>query len=268
MTSHHTNRYVTGLLVVIGICAAGQLTSAWGLVVTDAATTARNAITAALHRHILDTVASEYDRLQRMAARLSTQTDVRKYATLNAPSRRSPFADTDGLVRALEYGDPTGAAYARVTRPRKSLSDALDSLNPASRDVLERELATLDIADSALIAGVHQTGSFRSGSDREQQTIDQLEADVLNPSADHATAAVLDTISAAALIEARQKQARVRLLTSIAEQLLVDDKRVRDADAATLNMQLNRLKAQSDSEEGGDALLAGADDDLRTWRQP
>lgn len=267
MTSHHANRYVTGLLVVIGICAAGQLTSAWGLVVTDAATTARNAITAALHSHILDTVAAEYDRLQRMAARLSTQTDLRKYATLNAPSRRSPLADADGLVRALEYGDPTGAAYARAARPRQSLA-AAGNLNPAGRDVLERELATLDIADSALIAGVHQTGSFRAGSDRERQTLDELETDVLNPSANHGTAAVLDTISAAALIEARQKQARVRLLTSIAEQLLVDDKRVRDADAATLNMQLNRLKAQGDSEEGGDALLAVAADDLRTWRQP
>ena len=268
MTKAGTHRYVTGMLVLVGICTAGQLTSAWGFVVTDAATTARNAITAALKSRILDTVASEYDRLQRMAARLSAQTDLAKYATVNAPAWRMPDGDPDGLVRALQSGDPSGAAYARATRPRESVDGVFDGLSPAARDALERELATLDIADSTIIAGVHQTGMLRARGDRELQTIDQLEADVINASPEHGTTAVLDTISAASLIEARQKQARLQFLTSIAEQLLVDEKRARDAEAATLNMQLNRLKTQSDSEEGGDPLLAGAADDLRTWRQP
>lgn len=268
MTRTRIRRYAAGLLALAGVCAASQLTSAWGLVVSDAATTARNAITAALDSHILDTVTSEYDRLHRMAARLSTQTDIRQYATVDAPRRRGSSHDPAGVIQALGSGDPTGAAYARAARPRTGPTSAFDALNPATRDAVERDLATLDLADSTLIAGIHQTGLLRARSDQERQTIDQLEADVLNPSEAHGTTAVLDTISAASLIETRQQQARLQFLTSIAEQLLVDEKRARDTEAATLNMQLKRVEAQGDSEERGDPLLAGAADDLRTWRQP
>ena len=77
--------------------------------------------------------------------------------------------------------------------------------------------------------------------------------------------AVLDKISGAVLLETRQKQARMQFLAAIAEQLLVDNKRARDTEAAAMNMQLGRLR---DGRAAKTSLLAGAGDDLRSWRQP
>jgi hypothetical protein len=77
---------------------------------------------------------------------------------------------------------------------------------------------------------------------------------------------VLDKISGAVLIGTRQKQARLQFLTAIVEQLLIDNKRARDTEAAALNMQLQRLRAGDD--EGAAGLLTGAANDLRSWRQP
>jgi hypothetical protein len=128
-------------------------------------------------------------------------------------------------------------------------------------------LATLDAADSSIIAGTHEAGALRSNGQRELNAIDALESDVIDPSNDQSATAVLDKISGAALIETRQKQARLRYLTAIAEQLLVDNKRARDTEAATLNMQLRRLRGSDAGEDGG-GMLTGAGDDLRTWRQP
>ena len=50
-----------------------------------------------------------------------------------------------------------------------------------------------------------------------------------------------------------------------AEQLLVDSKRDRDADAAAMNMQIVTWR---DRRAANEAFVAGTGDALRTWRQP
>ena len=76
---------------------------------------------------------------------------------------------------------------------------------------------------------------------------------------------MLDKLAGAALIETQQKQARLQFLAAAVEQLLVDNKRARDTEAAALNMRLGQLH-QDEGEESG--FLTGAGDDLRNWRQP
>src|SRR5215831_7402169 len=56
---------------------------------------------------------------------------------------------------------------------------------------------------------------------REQEAIDQLDSDVLDPSDEQSTTAVAEKLSGSALIAARQRQARAELLVGIVEQLLV-----------------------------------------------
>ena len=82
---------------------------------------------------------------------------------------------------------------------------------------------------------------------------------------EQSTTAVLDKISGAALIAARQRQARIQLLSGVVEQLLVDSKRARDTEAAAMNMQLVTWR---DRAAANTAFVAGASDALRTWRQP
>jgi hypothetical protein len=140
-------------------------------------------------------------------------------------------------------------------------------MNPDAQDAIGRALATLDAADATIIAGTHQAGLLRWNGRRELAAIDALEADVVNPSEDQSTTAVLDKISGAALLEARHKQARLQYLSAMVEQLVVDNKRARDTEAALLNMQVRRLLGV-DWGEGGGGMLSGAGDELRTWRQP
>ena len=74
------------------------------------------------------------------------------------------------------------------------------------------------------------------------------------------TTAVLDKLSGAVLLETRNRDARMQFLTAIVEQLLVDNKRARDTEAAVMNMQLGRLR---DGRAAGASLVSGAADDLR-----
>ncbi|MGH9199976.1 MAG: hypothetical protein ACRD2A_01920, partial [Vicinamibacterales bacterium] len=61
------------------------------------------------------------------------------------------------------------------------------------------------------------------------------------------------------------RQARVQLLAAIAEQLIVENKRSRDAETAAMSMLVGRLR---DSRRVNNSLLEGAGADLRGWRQP
>lgn len=143
----------------------------------------------------------------------------------------------------------------------------MSRLSPGARDTLLAQLATLNAADATAIAGIDQTGRLRfNGRKHELPAIEALEADVIDPSQEQSATAVLDKISGAVLIEARQKQARLQFLTAIVEQLLIENKRARDTEAAVLNMQLWRLRR--DLDEGGGGFLAGVGNDLRSWRQP
>ena len=89
----------------------------------------------------------------------------------------------------------------------------------------------MNLTDAAAIAATNDTGQLRfNGRKQELPAIDALEAHVIDPSNDQSTTAVLDKMSGAVLIGARQRQARIQLLTGMVEQLLVDSKRARDTE--------------------------------------
>jgi hypothetical protein len=256
----HPRRITVAAALVVLVAGS----SAWALVVSDSAVTARNAVTAVLKNSVLNTLAAQYQRLERMAARLSLYTNLDKFAAPNAPSWQA--YETGNFLQTLNDGGSAHASFSDVSRDRDAVNGQLDQLSGDAREVLEQHLATLDVADSSIIAAAEQIGRLRRLGEDEQRAIEQLERDVLNPSHTQSATAVLDKISGASLIEARQKDARLRYLSVLVEQLLVDSKRARDAEAAALNMQLGRLRALDRAEDG--SWLRGTADDLRTWRQP
>ena len=77
--------------------------------------------------------------------------------------------------------------------------------------------------------------------------------------------ATLDKIAAGELIGRRQDMATNQLLSHALEQLLARGKRLRDTEAVTMNMQLVTWR---DGRAANEAMVAGAGDALRTWRQP
>ncbi len=69
----------SALMLAIASPVSGQL------VVYDAATTARNTITAAVKQYLFDTERLQHTKLREMARRLSALTNLRKYAMEDVP---------------------------------------------------------------------------------------------------------------------------------------------------------------------------------------
>ncbi len=239
------------------------------LAVIDAATTARNRTTAALKELLYRLQVQEHDKLIQMARRLSDLTNLSKYRLDDVPRWRthgsSDFLFASGYLDALTFGDPAGAAYSRLVAAIER-SPRLASLPPSARRLLASRLANVDLADAASMAGIHASGQSRvDGRRSELQAIDGLQRDVTDPSLEQSATAVLDKISGAGLIGARQRQERIQLMTSVLEQLLLDGKLARDAEASALNMQLTRWR---DGPAADRAFVAGSGHALSTWRQP
>jgi hypothetical protein len=266
-------RRLIGIVIVFALLGMGLRVADAQIVVTDPAITIKNIVTAALKSHIIDTLTEQARQIRRMARRLSLFTDLAKYA-VPAPTRWRSYRYQDlnvyanPYVEALNVGDADGVAYGKIARTRSAVGTALVGFgedSPAAEASIAAALATLDVADSTMITGTDQNGRLRAGGKLEMRAVDALERDVVDPSSAQSATAVLDKISAAVLLETRNRQARMEFLTAIVEQLLVDNKRARDAEAAAMNMQLGRLR---DGRRAGLGLLAGAGDDLRSWKQP
>lgn len=260
----------TTLACVLALACAS--TAHAQLAVHDPTVTARNTVIATLKEYLQELQTQQHSQLRRMAQRLSMFTDLRKYGVPDAPRWRIHDFETPDLFffsrayhAALNYGDAAGAAYLGISHPVEDAGVALQRLTPLARRALTSQLATLDLADSVVTAATHDTGQLRLNGRRELQAIEALEHDVTNGTLEQSTTAVLDKISGASLIGARQRQARVQLLSGMVEQLLVEGKRARDTEAAALNMQ---LVAWRDRQVANAAFVAGSGDALRTWRQP
>lgn len=258
---------VTSLVLLTAGAAGAQI------VVSDPAVTLRDQIIADLKRQLLDTLTQEADRIRQMAQRLAAVTNLQKYATAeDVPEWRihvfwgDEFLYANPYTAALNYGDGSGSAFEQIALRRVDPAAILPAIGDAdAQAAIRAQLATIDATDSTIIAGTDQTGQLRYNGRRDHAAIDALESDTIDPSTDQSTTAVLDKLAGAGLIRARQQQARIQFLTATVEQLLVDNKRARDTEAATMNMQLEWLRWGS---QANGALLAGAADALRNWRQP
>jgi hypothetical protein len=245
-------------------------TPAWAQwVITDPGVTARNTITATLKEYVLNVQREQHSELRRMATRLSAHTNLDKYALPDPPRWRThggEYLFAGPYNQALIFGDAAGAAYLQLTHRLLAAGESLSRLPAEARQSVLARLATLELTDAAAVAATHGTGQLRlNGRYGELQAIEALEGHVIDPSLEQSATAVLDKISGAVLIGARQRQARAQLLAGLVEQLLVDSKRARDTEAAAMNMQLVTWR---DGRAANDAFVAGTAHALNTWRQP
>lgn len=253
--------------LVLGISAPSH--AQW--VVYDPAVTYRNSATAVLKEVLVRLQQQQHSELRRMAHRLSMFTTLTKFRVANPPLWRihdfegPRFLYARDYHAALNYGDGSGRAYLAISHPLLDPTSGIGGLPAVARRALSSQLATLDLADAAVIASTHDTGQLRYNGRTERAAIDGLERDVTNDSLEQSTTAILDKISGAGVIGARQRQARIQLLDGLVEQLLIESKRTRDTETAAMNMQLT---AWRDRAAMNQAFVAGAGDALRTWRQP
>jgi conjugal transfer/entry exclusion protein len=169
-------------------------------------------------------------------------------------------------LEGLNSGDQVGASYDAVTIPLQRPNAGLDRLTTTARRAFERQYSTIEITDAVTRTGGNQAALIRAYYERLQRAVDALESDVLNRQPQfHEMTAVLDEIAAGELLGRRQDTATNQLLAHALEQLLARSKRLRDTEAATINMQLATWR---DADDVNRAFVAGSGDALRTWRQP
>lgn len=259
------------ILLICGLVLGLATPSHAQWVVYDPAVTYRNSVTAVLKELLVRLQEQQHSELRRMAQRLSMFATLTRYRAADTPLWRihdfeSPtFLYSRGYQAALNYGDGSGREFLAVSHPLIDPTAGIGRLPAVARRALLSQLATVDLTDATVIAATHDSGQLRYNGRRELAAIDGLERDVTNDSLEQSATAVLDKISGAGLIGARQRQARIQLLDGMVEQLLVESKRARDTETAAMNMQLT---AWRDRGAVNQAFVAGAGDALRTWRQP
>jgi len=256
----------TGLVLFGCIAVQAQI------VVFDPAITIRNTTTAIVKELLANLQELQRRQIRRMSRRLSLFTDLQKYKLPEPPRWRIHiFNDPEAVLfagdynAALNYGDASGNAFRSVTVPVISARGLFGEEDPTAVREFAARLATINVADATLISATNDTGHVRFNGRREQVAIDQLDFDALDPSDEQSTTAVAEKLSGAAVIAARQRQARAQLLVGIVEQLLVDSKRSRDTEASLMNMQLTTWRI---ARPANTAFGTGMGDALRTWRQP
>jgi hypothetical protein len=256
----------TGLVLFACVAVQAQI------VVYDPAITIRNTTTAIVKELLANLQEQQRRQIRRMSRRLSLFTDLQKYKLPEPPRWRIHiFNDPEAVLfagdynAALNYGDASGNSFRGVTLPVIDARGLFGEEDPTAVREFAARLATINIADATVISATNDTGHVRYNGRREQEAIDQLDFDALDPSDEQSATAVAEKLSGSALIAARQRQARAELLVGIVEQLLVDSKRSRDTEASLMNMQLTTWRIAGPANT---AFGAGTGDALRTWRQP
>jgi hypothetical protein len=236
------------------------------IVVIDPANLAQAVLIAQRTLREYEEVLNQYTTLLRMAQSLG---DLDRYRVpIIAMTRHDPSRWVYGRpwIQGLNTGDPRGTAYYATALPLLRPDNGLSRLTAEARRTFESQYATVEISDSVAMLGGHQVALVRGDHDKIQDAVQELELDVLNRlSRYHEMTAVLDKISAGELLARRQDSATNQLLSHALEQLLARTKRLRDTEAATINMQLVMWR---DGHAANTALVSGTGDALRSWRQP
>jgi hypothetical protein len=255
-------RMLTALLI-IAMCAAPADAQ---LVVIDPGNLAQAILIAERALRHYDELRRQYETILRMGQGLGTMEAYRIPTISITGHDPSRWEYGRPWIQALNSGDATGAAYFATTVPLMRPTAAPTTVSAAARRALERQYATIEITDSVATMGGHQVALARGYHGRLQQAVQGLEGDVLSGLLRyHEMTAILDKIAAGELLGRRQDMLSNQLLSHALEQLLARSKRLRDTEAATMNMQLT---AWRDARRANEAFVAGTGQALRTWRQP
>jgi hypothetical protein len=252
-------------LAVLGVLASTNTASAQ-LAVIDPANLQQTVLIAQRTQRHLEELRDQYLVILRMSRGLG---DLGRYRTppiagaLHTPARW-PYAAA--WLRGLNTGDPTGSAYGATTIPLRPVESVPRNMSASAQRTLSNQIASMELSDSVAMMAGHQIGAIRQYNGVLQKGVDSLEEDVMNDLARyHELTAILDKVAAGELLGRRQDMAANQLLSHAIEQLLARGKRLRDAEALTMNMQLTTWR---DASRANDAMVSGTADALRTWRQP
>jgi conjugal transfer/entry exclusion protein len=253
-----------GLVVIVWAALTAPAVAQF--VVIDPANLAQAILIADRTLREYDTLLQQYETILKMARGLGSLDRYRtpSIAITGHDPGRWPYAAP--WLQGLNSGDARGTLYEQVARRVKRPGVILTSLPPNARQAIENAYATIEITDSVAEIAGHQVALVRNYNGTLQRLLQEFERDVLNGLPQyHDMTAVLDKVATGELLARRQDAATNQLLSHALEQLLARSKRLRDTEAATMNM---RLLGMREGRTAGTNLIDGSAEALRTWRQP
>jgi hypothetical protein len=147
------------------------------------------------------------------------------------------------MLRALNDGDVTGAAYSSLVDPLDVPTDVMARLPAALQRRLADRYASIELQDSVTRLAVDQTGTARTDGPFTLQAVRNVEHDIVNPADGfHSQTALLEKINAASAIGLRLEEQTNQFQLTTLEQLMVDNTRRRDAEARLMNATIHQWR--------------------------
>lgn len=256
-------RRTLAAIVILAVCAT-PARAQW--IVIDPANLAQAILIAERAWRHYDELQRQYRTILRMGEGLGSMEQYRTPPIALTLHDAGRWEFGRSWIQALNSGDASGEAYRATTLPVLRPTVMPSQLPASARRAIERQYATIEITDSVASMGGHQVALARGYHGRLQEAVQALEGDVLNGLLRyHEMTAILDKIAAGELLGRRQDMLSNQLLSHALEQLLARSKRLRDTEAATINMQLTTWR---DGRAANEAFVRGSGHALHTWRQP
>jgi hypothetical protein len=175
-----------------------------------------------------------------------------------------PYAEA--ILSALNTGDPTGGLYNVSVDPLDTLDDLITSVPVELRPRLRLSYGALQFDDDVARAAINQVGLTRTNGPFALDTIQNMEDDAVASSDDfHTQTALLNKINGATVLALRLNETASQLQVHILEQLLVQNKRNRDAEAEMMDAHLFQWRYGA---AYGQDLFSRTAAALDSWRLP
>jgi hypothetical protein len=212
---------------------------------------------------------NQYDHLTRMAQQVPVEMRTR-YRVVRTGWRRVSATDTYGTTGSWIAGINTGhgvpEGYAQATEPLSNYGPGISNIPAGQLERIKTQYGTVELADGANQSGIQTIGRLREHAPMVESVVRGLEDDSLSPDPRMNTEiAVLNKINAAHLVSIRAAQDANLLLTALAEQRVIEAKRVRDAEARAIN---NHIRFVSEARAVMTAQAARASRAMLDWRMP
>jgi len=214
-------------------------------------------------------VRGQLDHLKRMAQQVPVNMAAR-YRTAATPwshlSAQDTYGAAGGWVSAVNSGASVASGYQRATTPLEDYGSAFSNIPSDQRQQVKGAYANVELADGVNVLGMQTIGQLRANSSRVENTIAALEQDSLSSDpAMNTEIAVLNKMNAASMVAIRNSQDTNKLLVGLAEQQLLEAKRVRDAEARAINAD---IRFRTEGKAVLNAQAANASKAMLAWQMP
>lgn len=171
------------------------------------------------------------------------------------PSAANTYGTTAAWTQAINTGSGATSGYGAAAITLQNYGPVWGSLSNAQQNQLGRHFGSVELTDAAAINAMNQVGTIRSNAASTDAAIGRLASDsASNDPALNTQVGVLNQVSAAGVINARQQQGTNELLAAIVDQQTIQAKLTHDALAEGISAN---VAAQQAAQQNTSAIWGG-----------